>query len=74
LGSVVGFSATDVKGLSLVVGQELPQDIALKIGVVQQEVTLAAAAPIVDTSSSEVGTGIVEREQSHSPGRLDCES
>ena len=58
-----GFSTVDVKGLTLVIGQELPQDIALKVGVVQQEVTVTAAAPIVDTSSSEVGVGLVQREQ-----------
>jgi hypothetical protein len=58
-----GFSTVEAKGLTLVIGQELPQNIELKVGVVQQEVTVTAEAPPVDTTSSEVGTGIVDREQ-----------
>ncbi len=45
------------------IGQELPQNLALKIGSVQQSVTVTAEAPPVDTTSAEVGAALVQEQQ-----------
>jgi hypothetical protein len=58
-----GFATIELKGLVLTIGLELPQDITLPVGSVQQVVTVIAAPPIVETASSEVASDIVDRIQ-----------
>lgn len=58
-----GFTAVDIKGITLTIGEEVPQKIVLKAGGVEQQVNVSAAAPIVDTASTEVGTDVVQRQQ-----------
>lgn len=58
-----GFSTQVQKGLTLAVGQKLVTDFKLKVGTVTQEVTVsAAAAPQINTTSSETG-GLVNTQQ-----------
>jgi hypothetical protein len=47
-----GFKQTVRKGLNLVVGQEVALDLALEVGAVEQQVTVTAEAPLVNTTLS----------------------
>jgi hypothetical protein len=58
-----GFAAIELKGLVLTIGLEVPQDLVLKLGSTQQVVTVTAAPPTVETTSSEVASDIVDRIQ-----------
>jgi hypothetical protein len=58
-----GFTTVEVKGLTLTIGLELPQNISLQIGSVQQAVTVTAELPPVDTVSAEVGNALVQDQQ-----------
>ena len=47
-----GFKQTVRRGINLVVGQTAVLDLALEIGAVEQEVTVTAEAPLVNTTTS----------------------
>jgi Carboxypeptidase regulatory-like domain len=57
-----GFKKGIRTGINLVVGQEAVVDFNLEVGEVQQEVTVSAEAPIVNTTTAPT-SGLVEEEQ-----------
>src|SRR5216684_4079980 len=57
-----GFGVQELPGLSIAVGQELPIDFTLKPAGVQENVTVVATAPVLDTSSARIGANVSERE------------
>jgi hypothetical protein len=58
-----GFEAIDFKGITLTIGQEVPQNIELKLGGVQQVVSVTARTPPINTTTSEVGAALVQQQQ-----------
>jgi hypothetical protein len=57
-----GFKQTIRQGVHLVVGQQLVLDLALEIGAVEQQVTITAEAPLVNTTLSST-SGLVTEQQ-----------
>jgi hypothetical protein len=57
---VPGFASMSRKGLVLQIQEVIQQDFKLKIGDVQQEVTVTAAPPLLDTESTEIGNVICQ--------------
>jgi hypothetical protein len=57
-----GFKALVRRGITLVVGQELALDLTLEVGPVEQQVTVTAEAPLVNTTVSSTA-GLVEEKQ-----------
>jgi hypothetical protein len=53
-----GFSKTTLSGIKLDVYQQAVIDIEMKVGGVQQTVTVQGSTPLVDTSSSSIGTEV----------------
>src|SRR4029079_1205651 len=60
--SLTGFQAVLRKGLQLRVGSQLAIDFQLPIGAVQETITVAVTAPVIDTVSSALGA-VVEQKQ-----------
>jgi hypothetical protein len=56
----VGIAA--LPGLPLAVGQELPIDFTLQTAAAQEEVTVVAAATVLDLSTAKIGANVSERE------------
>ena len=56
-----GFKKALRKGIDLTVGQQAVIDLSLEVGQVQQEVTVSAAVPLVDTTTSSTA-GLVEEQ------------
>jgi hypothetical protein len=56
----VGISA--LPGLPLAVGQELPIDFTLQTASAQEQVTVVAAATVLDLSTAKIGANVSERE------------
>ncbi|MBM3774013.1 MAG: carboxypeptidase regulatory-like domain-containing protein, partial [Acidobacteria bacterium] len=59
-----GFSRRRLAGIVLQVNQDVRLDIALQVGEVRQEVSVEAAAPLLQASSSSVGS-VIEQRQVH---------
>ena len=57
-----GFSAANVRDLTVVVGQTTVQNVQLSIGKANTEITVTGAAPLVQTTTSDVG-GVVDSQQ-----------
>ena len=57
-----GFSPANVRDLVVLVGQITVQNVQLRVGNTTSEVIVTGAAPLVQTSSSDVG-GVVDSEQ-----------
>lgn len=57
-----GFSPVDVSGIVVNIGSEINRDVTMKIGLVNEALTIAATIPLVNTSGHEVG-GIVSQSQ-----------
>ena len=57
---LTGFKTAQV-GFSLAVNQSLTQNLVLDVGAVSETVTVTAAAPLIQQSSSELGTVISEQ-------------
>lgn len=60
--TATGFAPANAKGLVVLVGQTTVQDLQLSIGKATTEVTVTGAAPLVQTSTSDVG-GVVDSMQ-----------
>ena len=60
--TATGFAPAGAKGLVVLVGQTTVQNMALSIGKATTEVTVTGAAPLVQTSTSDVG-GVVDSQQ-----------
>jgi len=58
--SIPGFAKEIRKGLSFSVGARLTVDFALKQTTIEEEVTITAQSPIVETTKSEI-SGVVDR-------------
>jgi hypothetical protein len=59
-GSMTGFKTTMIKDIELQTGQRARIDIVLELGTVTQEVTVSTTAPLISTTSSDVGQ-VVDR-------------
>jgi hypothetical protein len=57
-----GFQTFDRKGLTLLVGQEIPVEVTLQVGSTGQTVTVTEQAPQVNTTNATTG-GIVDEQQ-----------
>ena len=59
---MTGFETLTRTGVTLAVGQEANLTLGLKVGSVNEQVTVTAEAPVVNTSSSSV-SGVVEQQR-----------
>ena len=57
-----GFQTASQSGLVLLVGQELTVGMSLQIGALTEEVKVTGESPLVETTSSRVGTNITNAE------------
>jgi outer membrane receptor protein involved in Fe transport len=57
-----GFRTQERKGLRLSVGQELTVDFTLEVGGVRAEVTVRGDAPVVEVTTSRIGTNVSNQE------------
>ncbi len=65
---LAGFQTQTQRGLTLEVGQELVVNPVLQVGVgPQQEVTVSSEAPLINTTTSTLGTVVNERSVSDLP-------
>lgn len=55
-----GFKTAQVSGFDIQVNQTLTQNISLEVGQVNQSITVSAEAPLLQSSTSELGTVISE--------------
>src|SRR5713101_6931618 len=62
-----GFRTEVQRGLILEVGQELLVNASLQIGAVTQELVVSGEAPLVNTTSSALGSVVNERSMSDLP-------
>jgi hypothetical protein len=63
----VGFSDAKTNGITLGVGQEITQNIALQVGDVATSISVQDTLAHVDTSSARVGVNVSEREVAQLP-------
>jgi hypothetical protein len=67
-----GFAVNRIKGITLSVGLEFQHDVSLKIGGVDQAISVSAEQPLIERSSNEAGSAIISQSQIDSlpiPGR-----
>ena len=64
-----GFRTIVMQGLRVSVGGTLEQNIGLEIGALSESVTVTGETPVVDTTSSEVGTTFDKDWVSNAPSR-----
>jgi hypothetical protein len=57
-----GFQVFAAKGITLLVSQDLPQDVTLEVGAANQQVTVNAVAPMLESESAVVGQVIASRQ------------
>jgi hypothetical protein len=57
-----GFQTTRRPGVVLAVGQELTLDFTLSLAALQEQVTVTADLPVVEVTTSRVGTNVTNRE------------
>jgi len=62
-----GFKTFRRRGVRLEVGRTSSVDIALSVGEMSEELTVTAAAPVVDVTSKEVGGNITSKELTELP-------
>jgi hypothetical protein len=62
-----GFEPTIRKGLVLNVGQEVSVSLTLNLAGVREEVTVTAQSPVIETTSSKIGTNITSTEIDSAP-------
>ncbi|MDQ6701330.1 MAG: carboxypeptidase-like regulatory domain-containing protein, partial [Acidobacteriota bacterium] len=65
--SKTGFASVERKGLTLQIGQVVTLDIQLPVAAQAQEITISAAAPIVETGRASVGAVINRAEIDNLP-------
>jgi hypothetical protein len=59
---LAGFTTAEVKGLTLLTGQTLRQDMAMSVGALQETVTVTGLAPVVEATQTQV-VAVVTQEQ-----------
>ena len=57
-----GFQTTRRPGVGVAVGQELTLDFTLSVATLQEQVTVTGEAPVVEVTTSRVGTNVTNRE------------
>ena len=57
-----GFSTLEVRDLTMTIGLELKQDLAMKVQSVSETVTVKGESPVVDTSTSEVSAVVTQQQ------------
>ena len=57
-----GFSTVDVQGLVLTVGLEARQDIKMGVQALQENITVTAQAPVVETTRTEVAAVVTQQQ------------
>src|SRR6185503_2345763 len=57
-----GFAASELKGVSLLAGQEMSLDVALSPATRSEQVVVVGEPPLLDTSSARMGANVNERE------------
>jgi outer membrane receptor protein involved in Fe transport len=62
-----GFEPTTRTGLVLNVGQEISVALTMNLAGVREEVTVTAESPVIETTSSKIGTNITSDEIDNSP-------
>src|SRR5262245_25172951 len=62
-----GFKKYARKGVRVEVGKTLSVDVQLEVGGVEQEVTVTAEAPLVDTTSKQLGGSVTTQELNDTP-------
>jgi hypothetical protein len=62
-----GFKKYARKGLRVEVGKTLTVDVQLEVGGVEQEITVTAEAPLVDTTSKQLGGSVSTQELADTP-------
>ena len=55
---ISGFETQERKGLRLSVGQELSLDFTLSVGGVKEDVIVRGVAPVVEATTSRIGTNV----------------
>ncbi len=58
--SLSGFTSARREGVRLYAGQTLTADFGLKIGTLEEEITVIAKVPLIDVKDSQVGTHLVD--------------
>ena len=64
---LTGFKKYSRKGLRVEVGKTLSVDVILEVGTIEEEITVTAASPIVDTTSKQLGGSVTLDELSEMP-------
>ena len=59
---VAGFQTTVQSGIVLSVGQELTLNLTMQVGGIAEQITVAGESPLVEITSSRVGTNITDAE------------
>jgi hypothetical protein len=62
-----GFKTLERRGIALEVGRTVELDLGLEVGALQETVTVTSEAPMVDTTSAQVGGHISASEMSELP-------
>jgi hypothetical protein len=62
-----GFGTVDVKSLVLTIGAEYPRDIQMGVQALQESVTVTGEAPVVETTKTEVGAVVTQKQISILP-------
>jgi Carboxypeptidase regulatory-like domain len=62
-----GFAPTTRTGLMLSVGQEVSVTLTLNLAGVREEVTVTAESPVIETTTSKIGTNITSSEIDNAP-------
>jgi outer membrane receptor protein involved in Fe transport len=66
---LAGFQPTTRPAVTVAVGQELTLDFTLTLAAVQEQVTVSAAAPVVEVTTSRIGTNVTNREIDNLPSQ-----
>ena len=62
-----GFQSTKRTGVNLAVGQELSLDFTLRVAALEEQVTVTGQAPVVEVTTSRVGTNVTTQEIDNLP-------
>src|SRR5262249_61681606 len=66
-GTVSGFKKYQRKGVRVEVGKTMSIDVQLEVGGIEQEVTVLAESPIVDTTTKQLGGSVASQELADVP-------
>src|SRR2546428_5659808 len=66
-GELAGFKKYSRRGVRVEVGKTVSIDVQLEVGGIEQQVTVTAESPLVDTTSKQLGGGVPRQELQHGP-------